>query len=77
MDYKDSVAHLFRWCFGIDTSNFHAILFTLIAKADLENRERLRIGFENEVKAYEDWQKTESQDEFFAAHGLTRQASQV
>ena len=34
---------------------FTAQLLRLIAKADNINRERLRVGFPEEVKAYESW----------------------
>ena len=35
---------------------FTAKLLRLIAKADLENRERIRRGFPEEVRAFEEWQ---------------------
>jgi len=34
---------------------FTAQLFRLIAKADVQNRERLRKGFPEEVAVYEEW----------------------
>ncbi len=34
---------------------FTAELLRLISKADLENRERIRLGFPEEVAAYEAW----------------------
>lgn len=36
---------------------FNAHLLRLIAKADTANKERLRLAFPEEVKAFEDWQK--------------------
>ena len=35
--------------------NFGALLFLLIAKADLDNRERLRKGFPEHVQKYEEY----------------------
>lgn len=35
---------------------FTAKLLRLIAKADLANRERIRRGFPEEVRAFEEWQ---------------------
>lgn len=37
-------------------TNFTSMLFTLIAKADHENRERLRVAFPDVVEAWESWQ---------------------
>jgi len=37
---------------------FHAYLARLIAKADAMNRERIRLGFPDEVAAFERWQRT-------------------
>ena len=37
---------------------FHVWLARLIAKADSENLERLRVGFPEEVAAYERWMAT-------------------
>jgi hypothetical protein len=36
-------------------TNFTAQLLRLIAKADLSNREKLRLGFPEVVEAYEKW----------------------
>lgn len=36
---------------------FTAQLLRLIAKADRENREKLRLGFPEEVAAYEEWMR--------------------
>jgi len=38
-----------------DGTWFHAALARLIAKADTENLARLRLGFPEEVAAYERW----------------------
>lgn len=37
--------------------HFTAKLYTLISKADIRNRERLRAGFPNEVAAFQAWQR--------------------
>ena len=38
---------------------FTVKLLALIAKADLQNRERIRRGFPQEVEAYERWERGE------------------
>jgi hypothetical protein len=65
--YLDAVSHLERWANGTDTSDFHALLYTLISKSDPGNRERLRSGFPNEVKAFEDWQAAPNERVFFSS----------
>lgn len=45
--------------------NFHSGLYSLISKSDPGNRERLRMGFPEEVKAFEGWQNSVDQREFF------------
>ena len=34
---------------------FRSLLFLMIAKADPENRAKLRLGFPEHVKMWEDW----------------------
>ena len=43
---------------------FSAELLRLIAKADLENRERLRLAFPDHVEAYEAWYLGMSIDDY-------------
>ena len=53
-----AVAHLMMDCDRMaNPSNdwFSAELLRLIAKADTENRERIRYGFPDHVEAYERW----------------------
>lgn len=50
---KELARNIEEWQKGFD--HFTARLFSLIAKADIFNRERLREGFPNEVAAYEAW----------------------
>ncbi len=38
-----------------EVHNFNALVFYMVAKADLDNRERLRRGFPDHVQMYEDW----------------------
>lgn len=70
MTFEECVKHLYRWKIGHDTTNFHALLYTLIAKADGENLGKLRRGFRDEVQAYEDWKLSPSEEEFFKAFGI-------
>lgn len=43
------------WRKGEDRDNFSFLLFHLIAKADMMNKERLRRSFPQHVKCYEKW----------------------
>ncbi len=70
MTYQNAVIFLHRWKIGHDTTNFHALLFTLISKADINNRANLRMGFREEVQAFEDWQSSPNESEFFKAFGI-------
>jgi hypothetical protein len=70
LTYKNAVLFLYRWKVGHDTTNFHALLFTLISKSDPENRANLRRGFREEVQAFEDWQSSPNEEEFFKAFGV-------
>jgi hypothetical protein len=71
MNYQKCVDQLYFWKTGKDASNFHSLLYHLISKADPENRARLRIGFRDEVQAFEDWQASPNEDEFFKAFGIS------
>ena len=48
---------LYYWVHRKDATNFHAQLFTLIGKADPENRARLALGFPDEVEAITRYQR--------------------
>lgn len=48
--------------------HFSALLFRLIGKADPGNRERLRKGYPEHVAAWEEWQATPTEREFFEKH---------
>ena len=55
MNRKEAKEQLRTWVEDKRADNFHSLLYTLIAKSDNGNRERLRKGFPNEVAVYEDW----------------------
>lgn len=61
---------LYYWLNDKSASNFHALLYHLISKADAQNRAALRMGFRDEVQAFEDWQASRSENELFKAFGI-------
>ena len=68
---EDAVRELYVWQrLGADATNFTARLYELIAKADPTNKEALRKGFPIEVTAYEAWQYSVDEAEFFASYGF-------
>lgn len=64
--YQMAKAELKNWLENPDATNFHSLLYRLIAKSDPSNRWRLRLGFPEEVKVWEDWHAAESESQFFA-----------
>lgn len=63
-EFIKAVQQLFFWQYN-RTECFSNMLYDLIAKADLGNKERLRYGFHWEVKAFESWQRYPNPNEFF------------
>lgn len=51
---------LFFFIKGENRDNFSFLLFRLIAKADFQNLERLRLAFPVEVWMFEKWQNSEN-----------------
>lgn len=49
---------------------FTAKVFDLIEKADMANRARLSIAFPAEVLAWERWQHSSDEKEFFKTYGI-------
>lgn len=58
---------LYYWQYG-NSTNFNSQLFSLIAKADEDNKERLRVGFNEAVVCFRLWRESESPEEFFKEH---------
>jgi len=59
----EAVLELNNWVRrGGTATNFTALLYTLIAKADWENSEKLRIAFPEEVWAYDKWMGLTAQE---------------
>jgi len=63
--YNKTVKELKHYLDTPNATNFSAKLFQLIAKADFENLEKIRLGFPDEVKAYEDFMFSENAENFF------------
>lgn len=72
MNFQQAVEELYHWQRNPGADNFHALLYTLIAKSDLGNRARLELAFPEEVDAYRKWFLSVDPDDFFESHGILR-----
>ena len=61
---KKAAFDLYLWQYGGSTS-FTSMLFTLVAKADLQNRAKLFTAFPLEVSIWLEWQSTPREQDFF------------
>jgi hypothetical protein len=64
-ELRRAIWELYYWQRLSDASNFTAILYTLISKADILNRAKLTMAFPYECVAYELWQESLDENEFF------------
>lgn len=65
----NAARHLYEWqCAG--ATHFTAKLFELIAKADVKNRGKIRLGFPTEVFIFEEWQRSEKPADFYMKYKL-------
>lgn len=62
---KQAVQELWYWQRGTEPTNFTSHLYTLMSKADLENRGLLASAFTYEFQAFVQWQSAENEDAFF------------
>lgn len=69
MTEAQAIHELWYWRVG-DGTNFHSKLYNLIAKADRWNRERIRLGFPEEVKAFEQWENADEK-KLFESYGIS------
>ena len=60
---------LYDWQY-CNSNSFFNMLFTLISKADPNNRSRLEDAFPFEVSAYLEWCNTPTPEEFYEKYGL-------
>lgn len=74
MTYAKAAELLLNWQSGRNT-NFSSRLFELYAKADWENRERLRRAFPIRCQVFDDWQASENPRRFFEQFGWHVEAS--
>lgn len=65
---RKAVMDLYYWKQGGDF--FTAQLYSLMAKADKDNRFRLSVGFVAESEAYDEWQASPDKAEFFKKYGI-------
>ena len=65
VDKAEVIHELSVWLTGTAT-NFNALLFTLIAKADPVRKAELRAAFPLFVEVYDDWQASMDPDKFLA-----------
>ena len=69
--YINAVNELYHWLgHEMKATNFHSLLYHLITHADPGNRHRIALAFPNEVQAWNDWQKSDDQENFFKEYGL-------
>ena len=61
--YEKRCFDLFLWQHGDDF--FTCKLYSLIQKADMDNRNKLRQCFPVEVAVFEEWYNTATEEEFF------------
>ncbi len=64
-EYLEAVGYLHNWQQG--GTSFACMFFTLLAKADYGNRNKLRIAFPAWVEVFEDWQRA-PEGAFFQKH---------
>jgi len=69
---EEAVSELYHWARGNEPTNFTALLYTLIAKADSENYASLKLASPLEVQAYESWRMSMDENEFFREWGIIR-----
>jgi hypothetical protein len=67
---EEAIQELWYWLYGTSPSNFSSVLFSLISKADIENRARLQGAFPMEFNAWMLWQANENEIEFFKKWGV-------
>ncbi len=60
-----AIQELYYWQRNDDASNFTALLYTLMTKADIGNRARLASAFPNQDMAFRLWHDAPDEDEFF------------
>lgn len=68
-ELKDAAYALYLWQCG-GATNFTAMLFDLIAKADTNNKAKLGRAFPVEVAAYLEWHNSESPKKFFQRYKI-------
>lgn len=68
--YDQAVKELYYSLYGTNPTNYHAVLYQLIGKADLQNKALLRLAYPMEVHAWEEWQASENESEFFSRFGF-------
>lgn len=64
MTRKEAVQHLKEWQNG--DAHFTCVLYTLISKADVPNKYKLRLAFPMEFNVYESWYLSEDEEAWFA-----------
>ncbi len=65
--YETAVQHLWDWQRG--GTNFGAMIYSMIAKADHINAQRVALAFPQHFTVYRAWYDAEDPKEFFSRHG--------
>ncbi len=68
-ELKQAAFDLYLWQCG-GATNFTAMLFDLIAKADANNKAKLSRAFPVEVATYVEWYNSESPKKFFQRYQI-------
>lgn len=70
MTYADAVKELYYSLYGTNPTNYHTLLYRLIAKADKQNRALLRVVYALEVLVFEEWEHADDEKKFFEENGI-------
>lgn len=68
VEIKDGLKNIWYWQNSGDS--FHCKLFSLIAKADTNNKKLLAMGFPVHVEVYKIWNESQDQEALFETYGL-------
>lgn len=68
VEIADGIRNIWYWQQG--AMSFHSGLFSLIAKADSRNREKIKMGYPLHIAVYNIWDKAKDVDALFEEYGL-------
>jgi len=68
--HKDAAFQLYYWQYTSGLTNFHTKLYDLFCKADCMNYPKLKRGFPEEAKVYEEWKECSDPVKLFKKWGF-------